>query len=69
MTKAATALPTTSHRINRRALFRGGSLAAVALASPTALTLFRRPRRAEMQQDRISTFGHYFNKLRMCSSV
>jgi hypothetical protein len=36
MTKAAEALHTTSHSINRRALLRGGSLATVALASPAA---------------------------------
>jgi len=36
MTKAFTALSTTSSPINRRALLRGGSLAAVAVASPAA---------------------------------
>jgi hypothetical protein len=34
MTKATKALPTTSPTINRRALLRGGSLAAAVVVSP-----------------------------------
>src|SRR5262245_21896185 len=36
MTKAATAVPTTSSTFNRRALLTGGSLSVVTLATPTA---------------------------------